>query len=583
MVSSVLALDWFLLFISVDGMSEAGNKRTIVIVGGVAGGASAATRARRMNEHAEIILIEKDDHVSFANCGLPYHIGGEIAERAKLLVATPEFLRKRFRIDVRVAQEVTEIDRERKEVAIQQRESLESYRLAYDKLILSPGASPIIPPIPGVDADNVLTLRNLADMDRIKAYVDSGKLKRAIVVGSGFIGLEMVEQLVRREVETALVELQSHVLPMMDPEMTEPIKAELVSHGVELYLGTSVESITTDENGLACGVKLSDGSQLEGDLVILGIGVRSNSQLAVSANLETGRSGAIVTNNLMQTSDPDIYAVGDAVEYIYGPTGEPARIAMAGPANRAGRLAGQHAAVDDAEPMQEVWGTAIVRVFGISAGFTGLTGSLADRLGVESAHATVVAKNHAGYFPGSEMMTLKLSYSPENGRVLGCQVVGGEGCDKRLDVVATAMHFGGDVRRLAGVDLAYAPPFGSAKDPVHLASFVASNALDGIESFCDAGADLSGRKVLDVRTLSEVESKPFAGVDSVIHIPVDELRDRIIELGEPSDGDPWVITCAVGIRGHIAARILTQHGFRVQNLSGGATVRQRAWDSQQNG
>ncbi|MCH1496697.1 MAG: FAD-dependent oxidoreductase [Rubripirellula sp.] len=447
-----------------------------------------------MNEHAEIILIEKEDHVSFANCGLPYHIGGEITERAKLLVATPEFLRKRFRIDVRVAQEVTEIDRERKEVVIQQRDSQESNRLAYDKLILSPGASPIIPHITGVDADNVLTLRNLSDMDRIKAYVDSGRLKRAIVVGSGFIGLEMVEQLVRREVKTALVELQSHVLPMMDPEMTEPIKAELVSHGVDLHLGTAVESITTDENGLACGVILSDGSQLEGDLVILGIGVRSNSQLAVNANLETGRSGAIVTNNLMQTSDPDIYAVGDAVEYVYGPTGEPARIAMAGPANRAGRLAGQHAAVDDAEPMQEVWGTAIVRVFGISAGFTGLTGALADRLGVESAHATVVAKNHAGYFPGSEMMTLKLSYSPENGRVLGCQVVGGEGCDKRLDVVATAMHFGGDVRRLAGVDLAYAPPFGSAKDPVHLASFVASNALDGIESFCDAGADLSGRK-----------------------------------------------------------------------------------------
>ena len=564
-------------------MSESVEKRTIVIVGGVAGGASAATRARRMSEHAEIILIEKDDHVSFANCGLPYHIGGEIADRDQLLVATPEFLRKRFRIDIRVAQEVTAIDRDNKQVVIQKRGKQESYRLEYDKLILSPGSSPIVPPISGVDAANVLTLRNLADMDRIKKIVDAGNLKRAIVVGSGFIGLEMVEQLVRREVRTSLVELQDYVLPVMDREMTEPIKAELARHGVELHLGAGVEAISTDESGLACGVTLSNGTQIEGDLLILGIGVRSNSQLAVDADLEIGRSGAIVTNQWMQTSDPDIYAVGDAVEYTYGPTGVPARIAMAGPANRAGRLAGQHAAVDQAEPMQEVWGTSIVRVFGVSAGFTGLTGTVADRLGVVSSHATVVAKNHAGYFPGAEMMTLKLSYCPDTGRVLGCQVVGGDGCDKRLDVVATAMHFGGDVRRLSGVDLAYAPPFGSAKDPVHLAAFVASNALDGIESFCDAGADLSSRRVLDVRTLPEVESKPLAGVDTVIHIPVDELRDRIAELGNPAEGDPWVITCAVGIRGHIAARILTQHGFRVENLSGGATVRQRAWDSAPNG
>jgi len=557
------------------------KNRIIVIVGGVAGGASAATRARRMNEEAEIILIEKDDHVSFANCGLPYHIGGEIEERSKLLVATPEFLSKRFKIDVRVAQEVKSIDREKKRVVVEHRGSGDTYELSFDKLILSPGASPIIPAVEGIRSNNVLTLRNLEDMDRIKALVDSGSVKKAVVIGSGFIGLEMVEQLVHRGVATSLVELQDYVLPMMDPEMTEPIAAELAKRGVVLYLGRAADSFETDGAGTAKAVVLTDGERLEGDLFIMGIGVRSNSKLASDAGLEIGSSGAIVTNCYMQTTDPDIYAVGDAVEYIYGPTGETARIAMAGPANRAGRLAGQHAAVDQAEPMQPVCGTAIVRVFDVTAGFTGLTASLAARLQIEAKHSTVVAKNHAGYFPGSEMMTLKLTYSPDDGRILGCQAVGGSGCDKRLDVVATAMHFGGDVRRLAGVDLAYAPPFGSAKDPVHLAAFVACNQLDGFEAFCDPSENLSGRKVLDVRTAAEVQAKPFAGVDGVVHIPVDDLRDRISELGDPDEGEPWVITCAVGIRGHIASRILVQHGYRVQNLSGGATVRQRAWNATQ--
>ncbi len=550
---------------------------TIVIVGGVAGGASAATRARRMNENAEIILLERDEHVSFANCGLPYHIGGEIEDRNRLLVATPDFLRQRFRIDVRVSQEVISIDRTAKTVTVQPVAGEDAYLIPYDKLILSPGARPIVPPIPGIDAENVVTLRNLADMDRIKAAVDVGGLSQAVVVGSGFIGLEMVEQLVRREVKTSLIELQNHVLPMMDAEMTEPIGEELKKNGVDLYLGSGLESIQTNSEGAAVSAKLSNGEQIQGDLFILGIGVQPNVELAKEAGLTIGGSGGIATNEFLQTSDPNIYAVGDAVEYQYGPTGQPSRIAMAGPANRAGRLAGEHAATGSSGPMQPVYGTSIIRVFGLTAGFSGLTGGLATRLGVPCCHAIVLAKNHAGYYPGAEMMTLKLSYSPGDGRVLGVQVVGGDGCDKRIDVVATAMHFGADVRGLAGVDLAYAPPFGSAKDPIHLAAFVACNQLDGIESFCSPDADLTERTVLDVRTLSEVKAKPLAGAHSVIHIPVDELRDRLGEIEPPQGHDSLVITCAVGIRGHLATRLLTQKGFKVENLSGGATVRSRAW------
>ena len=552
------------------------NRLTILIVGGVAGGASAATRARRMNENAEIILIEKDDDVSFANCGLPYHIGEEIPRRESLLVATPEFLQRRFRLDVRVAQEVISIDRDAKAASIRRRDSGEVYSQPYDKLILAPGASPIVPPMPGADARNVLTLRNLSDTDTIKAFVDSEATKRAVVVGAGFIGLEMVEQLVHRGVETSLVELRPQVLPLLDQEMARPLEDELVRRGVTVYLGRSLTEVMVSDDGLATGVKLSDGNQVETDLVIVGIGVKPNVALAVDCGLEIGRGGGIATNDRMQTSDPDIYAVGDAVEYLYGPTQRPMRIALAGPANRAGRLAGQHAATGESPAMQPVLGTSIVRVFEVTAAVTGLTEALADRMQIPNHNATIIGNHHAGYYPGAEPMTLKLTYSPDDGRVLGAQCVGGQGVDKRIDVIATAMHFKATVRALAGLDLAYAPPFGSAKDPVHMAAFVASNQLDGIEQLCDAGDSLEGRTVLDVRTRSEVEGSPLMGVDHVIHIPVDELRDR---LGELDPHQPLVVTCGVGVRVHIAARILKQHGFDVQNLSGGVTVRNRAWRS----
>ena len=547
----------------------------IVIVGGVAGGASAATRARRMNEQAEIILYEKDEHVSFANCGLPYHIGEEIPDRESLLVATPEFLRKRFRLDVRVRQEVVAIDRAGKTVAVRRQDSGEVYQQAYDKLILAPGASPIVPPLEGVEADNVMTLRNIADMDRIKSLVDLGGTKRAVVVGAGFIGLEMIEQLARRGVAACLVELQPQVLPLMDHEMAQPLAEELRRHDLPLHLGVSLQRIETD-GGIAKAVLLSDGTRIETDLVILGIGVRPNATLAIDADLSIGTSGGIATNDFMQTSDPDIYAVGDAAEYLYGPTRSRMRVALAGPANRAGRLAGEHAATGSSSPMQPVMGTSIVRVFDKTAAVTGLTEGLAKRFGREVQSVTIVANHHAGYFPGAEPMTLKLVYQGDDGKVLGAQVVGGEGADKRIDVIATAMHFGGTVRDLAGLDLAYAPPFGAAKDPVHLAAFVACNELDAIESFCAADASLDGKQVVDVRTAAEVAKTPLAGVHSPLHIPVDELRDRIGELDIAKE---TVVSCGVGVRGHIAARILKQNGFHVSNLSGGATVRNRAFST----
>ncbi len=552
---------------------SAKSSTTIVIVGGVAGGASAATRARRMNEHAEIILLEKDEYVSFANCGLPYYLGGEIADRQKLLVATPQFLARRFRIDVRTRQEVQCIDRAVKSVKVLNHASGETYQLAYDKLILAPGAAPLVPPLPGRDATNVFTLRNMEDTDRIKAAADACSSKRAVVVGSGYIGLEMVEQLVRQGFQVALAELLPQVLPLLDPEMAHPLGDALRRHGVMVHVGDGIKRILTDDRNAATGIELQSGQAVQADLVILGLGVRPNLALAEQAGLTIGPGGGIAANEYQQTNDPDIYAVGDACEYVFGPTGQPQRIALAGPANRAGRLAGEHAATGRSMPMAPVFGTSIVRVFDRTAAVTGLTAKLAARLGIPARSVTVVANQHAGYFPGAAMLTLKLTFDPSTGRVLGAQAVGADGVDKRIEVLATALAFGATVRDLAGLDLAYAPPFGSAKDPIHLAAFAACNQLDGIEEFLDADADLSGRQVVDVRTAAEVKQTPLAGAPGAINIPLDELRQR---LGELDPSAPTVVSCGVGLRGHVAARILKQLGFAdVKNLSGGATIRNR--------
>ncbi|MCA9074170.1 MAG: FAD-dependent oxidoreductase [Planctomycetaceae bacterium] len=545
----------------------------IVIIGGVAGGASAATRARRLNEQAQIVLLEKDEYVSFANCGLPYHIGEEIAERGKLLVATKEMLNRRFNLDVRTRSEATAINREAKTVTVLNHESGETYELPYGKLILSPGAAPLVPPIPGIDAQGVFTLRNVADMDHIKSCVDQASEKRAIVVGAGFIGLEMVEQLVRRGFDVALAEMQPQVLPPFDREMVTPIHEELQTHGVEFVPGDAISAVLTDSENRATGIELASGRKLTGGLVIMGLGVRPNTQLAQQAGLEIGETGGVLTNEFRQTNDPDIYAVGDVSEYTYGPTGKSMRVALAGPANRAGRLAGQHAATGSSDPMADVYGTAIVRVFEQTAAMTGLSEKLAARSGVEATSVTIVAGQHAGYFPGATPITLKLVYDPKDGRVLGAQAVGKDGIDKRIDVIATSMSFKATVRDLAGLDLCYAPPFGSAKDPIHQAAFAACNALDGFTSYAPVGTDLAGKQVVDVRTSGEVERAPLQGAAHAMHVPVDELRDRLDELDATKE---TVVTCAVGLRGHVATRILRQRGFEnVKNLTGGATLRNR--------
>lgn len=548
---------------------------TIVVVGGVAGGASAATRARRLNEEAEIILFEKDEYVSFANCGLPYYLGGEIADRGKLLVATADFLRRRFRLDVRTRQEVTHIDRAAKKVTVRNLADGSTYQQSYGKLILAPGAQPIVPPLKGVDAPNIFSLRNLQDTDRIDTALKELAGGHAVVVGAGFIGLEMVEQLVRRGMTVTLVELQPQVLPLLDREMAQPLSEELARQGVPMHVGVGLKQVETDASGKAVGVVLDGGQQIAASLVILGIGVRPNSGLARDAGLQIGPDGGITTNRYMQTTDPDIYAVGDAVQYAFGPTEGLMRVPLAGPANRAGRLAGEHAATDAAHPMSDVYGTSIVRVFELTAAQTGLSSARARQLGVEARSVTIVANHHAGYYPGATPMTLKLLFDPTYGRILGAQAVGREGVDKRIDVIATAMAFGGTVRDLAGLDLAYAPPFGSAKDPVHMAAFAACNQLDGITDFLDCDADLSGMQVVDVRTPPEVQRLPFPGADHVHNIPLDELRDRLSELDMTVE---TAVTCQTSLRAHVASCILRQAGFeRVHVVSGGTLVRSRAW------
>ena len=565
----------------------------IVVVGGVAGGASAATRARRCNEHAEIVLIEKDEFVSFANCGMPYHIGGEIPDRNKLLVASAALLRNRFRIDVRERCQAISIDRANRTLHVRNLRDNSEYQLPWDRLILSPGASPFVPPVPGADAAGVFTLRNIADMDRIAAAVATTAAaaptatiapaaspapvpRRAVVVGAGFIGLELVEQLARRGFHVALVEQNNQVLPPLDAEIAASLHEELRRHNIELHLGHSLRQIIT-ENSAAAGVQLSNNQIIPGSLILLGLGVRPNVQLAVDAALPLGRTGGILTNRFHQTADTDIYAVGDAAEYFCEPQSQWSRVALAGPANRAGRLAGEHAATGRSVASAPVLGTAVLRVFELAAGMTGLTVKAARKAGFDVRSATVIAGQHAGYFPGATPITLKLVYEARTGKLLGAQAVGRDGVDKRIDVIATAIALKASVRDLAGLDLAYAPPFGAAKDPIHQAAFVACNELDGFAIMHNAEDSLAGFQVVDVRTAAEVAKTPLNGLSGILflkNIPVDELRQRLNEL-DPSL--PTVVSCGVGVRGHVAQRILQQNGFKeVRNLTGGATLRQRA-------
>lgn len=555
----------------------------IVIIGAVAGGASAAARARRLSEEAEITLIERGEAPSFANCGLPYYIGGVIEQRGRLLVVPAQRLIDRYRLGVRTRSEALAIDRANRIVRIRNLATGEEYCLPYDKLILSPGAAPIRPPIPGIDLPQVYTLRDLRDADRLHAAATGAK--RAVVVGGGFIGLEMAENLTHRGVATTVVELSEQLLPPWDAEMVAPIMAHLRERGVAIKLRDAASAIEPAESGVM--VKLRSGELLAADMVVMSVGVRPDSKLAVEAGLEVGPRGGIRVSDQMQTADPDIYAVGDAIETRHLVDGSPTQIPLAGPANRQGRIAADHI-FGRSTRYAGTQGTAIVGVFEMAAAMTGLSEKALRAAGTPFEKIYIHPGNHAGYYPGAKQMSLKLLFAPDGGRLLGAQAVGSEGVDKRIDVLAVAIKAGMTAYDLEEFELSYAPQFGSAKDPVNMAGFVASAVLRGdmpVTHAEDLAAEAgqpeggqsdgaqsegtNGELVLDVRAASEFVAGHVPGA---LNIPVDVLRDQ---LGELERDRAIIAYCQVGMRGYLATRILTQHGFKVRNLSGGyATYKQ---------
>ncbi len=533
----------------------------LVVIGGVAGGASAAARARRLDDTAEIIMVERGPDVSFANCGLPYHVGGTIADREALLVAKPEQLVGWYRIDIRTNTEAVKIDPETKTVQLRNLVTNEEKDETYDALILSPGAAPVRPPLPGVNSPRVLTLRNLPDMDRI---IEVGKdAKSAVVIGGGYIGLEMAENLRERGLDVTLVELTKQVMGPVDPEMATLLHDELRRHGIDLRLGTSVTAFADTEAGL--DVHLSTGETVSTQLAIMAVGVKPETTLAVGAGLELGATGGIKVDAQMRTSVPDIYAVGDAVEVPEYLSGNPSLVPLAGPANRQGRIAAD-TIFGRESAYRRTLGTAICKVFDVAVGMTGLSEKAAAKQGIAVDKVYVHPNSHAGYYPGATPVHFKLIFSPDDGQVLGAQAVGMDGVDKRIDVIATAIRAGMTVYDLEHLELSYAPPFGSAKDPVNYAGFVASNVLRGDCPHIHAD-DLQlakpGRVPLDVRRDVEVMLGKLPGA---VHIPLHELHDRLGELDKDVE---YVAYCKVGLRGYLATKILRSNGFRAVNLDGG--------------
>ncbi|NIA21021.1 MAG: FAD-dependent oxidoreductase [Anaerolineaceae bacterium] len=537
----------------------------LVIVGGVAGGASCAARARRLDERCRIIMFERGDDVSFANCGLPYYIGGTIAERKRLLVQTAEGLRRRFRIDVRTRSEVTTIDRRGQEVEVRTADG-KTCRQSYDKLVLAPGAAPIRPPLEGMDDPRIMTLRNLVDTDRIKEIVDAGA-RRGLVVGGGYVGLEMVENLRARGLEVTLVELAGQVMPPFDPEMAVPLLDELRANGVTVHLNSGLKAFSGGPESVTA--TLADGTTIEAELVVVGVGVRPEADLAKAAGLELGTTGGIKVDDRMRTSDPNIFAVGDAVEVTDFVTGQPVLIPLAGPANRQGRIAADNICGRRSR-YGGTQGTAILKLFSLAAGTTGASEKTLKRLGRPFEKVYLHPPNHAGYYPGASPLAMKVIFDPAGGKLLGAQVVGADGVDKRVDILATAIRAGLTVYDLEELELCYAPSFGSAKDAVNMAGFVAANVLRGdmpvVQPEALPAGGESGVFVLDVRTPKEHQA---GHVEGACLIPLDELRDRLGEL--PKD-KPIYAYCKSGMRSYLATRILLQNGFKAFNVTG-------AWES----
>ena len=533
----------------------------LVVIGGVAAGMSAAARARRLSEDAEIVVFERGQYVSFANCGLPYHIGGTIKDRDRLLLQTPKSLRAMLNIDVRTGNEVVSINPDGKTVTVKKLESGETYEELYDKLVLSPGASPIRPPLPGIEHPRIFALRNVDDMDRIKAVVDAGA-GQAVVIGGGYIGIEMAEALRERGLQVDLVEMADQLVISLDKEMAHELERHMQFHGVRLHLGSAAAAFG-DESGRV-RTELVSGDMLSADLVILAIGVRPENQLAKDAGLDIGEKGGILVNDKLQTSNPDIYAGGDAVQVTHLLTGEPVQIPLAGPANRQGRSIADHI-FGKPGVYTSTQGTAIVKVFDMTAGMTGLSEKALKQLKRDYHKVYLHPAGHAGYYPGTAPMHIKMMFDPK-GKVLGAQAVGYDGIDKRLDVFATAIKAGMTVQDLQELELAYAPPYGSAKDPVNMAGFIATNLLDGdIECWYpeDYPEETGKGVVLDVRSPQEYDSWHIPGA---INIPLDTLRSDMDQLDKAK---PIFVYCKVGFRSYLAYRILVQNGFTVSTLTGG--------------
>ncbi|OOE82143.1 CoA-disulfide reductase [Salinivibrio sp. PR6] len=554
----------------------------IVIIGGVAGGASAAARARRLSEEAEIIMFERGPYVSFANCGLPYHIGGDITDRSKLLLQTPDSFRARFNVDVRINSTVTAINREAKTVTVTRADG-SNYQESYDKLLLSPGAAPIMPPIPGLDNPLTHSLRNIPDMDAILHTIDMNNPSHATVVGGGFIGLEMMEALHQRGIKTTLLEMAEQVMTPVDREMAGFVHQTIRDQGVDLRLGTALESaefiptthVASDDAGEpsepqhlegSLNLTLNNDDTLHTELLIMAVGVKPEVTLAQQAGLAIGEKGGIVVNSTLQTQDPDIYAVGDAVEEIDFVTHKPTLVPLAGPANRQGRMAADNM-LGSTEHYLGTQGTAICKVFDLAVASVGQNEKQLKHADIDYQKVYVHAASHAGYYPGAEIVSFKLLFAPDTGAILGAQAVGKDGIDKRIDVMAVAQRAGMTVEQLQHLELTYAPPYGSAKDVINQAAFVATNLIKGDAKaihYHELGALRDDQVLLDVRNAPERENGQY--IEGDVHIPVDELRGRIDEL--PKDKE-ILIYCQVGLRGNVAYRQLVNNGFKARNLIGG--------------
>jgi len=544
---------------------RANSNPKYLIVGGVAGGATAAARIRRNTEQAEIILFEKGEYISYANCGLPYYIGGVIEERDRLFVQTPEAFGKRFNIDVRVNSEVTRIETDKKLVHVRTSDGRE-YTESYDKLLLSPGASPVRPPLPGIDSEGIFTLRNVADTDRIKNYMHAHPVKRAVIVGGGFIGLEMAENLHHAGAQVAVVEMANQVMGPIDFSMASLVHQHLQEKGVQLYLEQAVESFARENGRLK--VNFKSGIQLEADLVLLSIGVRAQTSLAQEAGLKLGEMRGIWVNEYLQTSDEAIYAVGDAIEFSHPITGKSWLNFLAGPANRQARIVADNMVFGNTQTYEGSIGTSIAKVFDMTVASTGLPAKRLKQMEIPYLSATIHSGSHAGYYPGALQMDIKITFSPTDGRLYGAQIVGYDGVDKRIDQYALAIKNGATVEDLTRLEHAYAPPFSSAKDPVAISGYVAGNILSGKMTPLYwrelQQADLSKVTLVDVRTEDEASLGSLPGA---VNIPLDDLRERMNEI--PTDR-PVYLFCGVGLRGYLASNILKGHGYTdVRNLIGG--------------